>query len=343
MEINKIFEAAVKESASDIHLVVGRPPILRIHGQLFSLPATPAFTREVLRDLIYSILTDGQKQRFEKELGMDFSYEIEDGTRFRVNIFSEKSNFSVAARLIPSQVPTMAELDMPQICYDLTREKQGLILVTGPTGCGKSSTLAAMIDLINAERTEHIITLEDPMEFIYKAKKSIIVQRQLGSDMISFAHALKHGLRQDPDVILVGEMRDLETISLAITTAETGHLVLSTLHTQSAAQTVDRILDVFPPHQQNQVRMQLSMTLKGVISQRLLPKIGGGRTAVREILVNTPAVANIIRENKIPQISTVMQTSIEKGMVTFEHELKRLVDAGAIEREVAVEYFKDLL
>ena len=246
------------------------------------------------------------------------------------------------ARVITSELPSMEEIGMPQMAYEMTRSRQGLILVTGPTGCGKSTTLAAMINLINKERVANIVTLEDPIEFIFEADKSVIMQRQLGTDMSSFASALKHVLRQDPNVIMVGEMRDLETIAATLTLAETGHLVLATLHTHNAAQTIDRIVDVFPPYQQNQIRMQLSMSLNGVISQQLLPKLDGGRIAAREIMINTPAIANIIRENKIPQIKTAIQTSAGDGMVTLEQDLKRLLKDGLVDKEV-VEYYLQTL
>lgn len=342
MNINELFEYSVKKKASDIHLVVGRQPILRIDGALGAIPKTEAFSRAGMERAVFSLLTASQKEKFTSGKDLDFSYEIEDGSRFRVNVFYERDNIGLAARIISAKIPDMTDIGMPQIIYEMTRARQGLILVTGPTGCGKSTSLAAMINLINSERTAHIITLEDPIEFLFKSEKSVIVQRQLGADMISFEQGLKHVLRQDPDVIMVGEMRDLETIAATITLAETGHLVLATLHTHNAGQTIDRIVDVFPPFQQNQVRLQLSMSLNGVISQQLLPKLGGGRVAAREILINTPAIANIIRENKIPQIKTAIQTSADAGMVTLEQDLKRLVDEEQVEEEVAQYYLETL-
>ena len=342
MIINSLFETAVKKQASDLHLSVGKSPILRIDGQLQFISKTEKLNRASMEKMVYSILTANQKEKFLKEKDLDFSYEISDGSRFRVNIFFEKDNVGLVARVISSKIPTMEDIGMPQVVYEMPRARKGLILVTGPTGCGKSTSLAAMINLINSERTSNIITLEDPVEFLFESEKSIIAQRQLGTDMVSFAKALKHVLRQDPDVIMVGEMRDLETIAATITLAETGHLVLATLHTHNAGQTIDRIVDVFPPFQQNQVRLQLSMSLNGVISQQLLPKIGGGRVAVREILVNTPAISNIIRENKIPQIKTAIQTSADSGMVTFEQDLKRSVKDGLIDEEVAQYYLQTL-
>ncbi|MFA6304227.1 MAG: PilT/PilU family type 4a pilus ATPase [Patescibacteria group bacterium] len=342
MTINELFEIAVKKGASDIHLVVGKFPLLRIDGALSPIPKADQFSRTTLEKMIYSILTPAQKEKFIKERDLDLSYEIGDGSRFRVNVFWEKDNISLVARIISSKVPDMEDLAMPQVVYEMTRARQGLILVTGPTGSGKSTTLAAMVNLINKERTVNIVTLEDPIEFLFNSEKSIVVQRQLGTDMTSFQGALKHVLRQDPDVIMVGEMRDLETIAATITIAETGHLVLATLHTHNAGQTIDRIVDVFPPYQQNQIRLQLSMSLNGVISQQLLPKVGGGRIAAREVLINTPAIANIIRENKIPQIKTAIQTSKEDGMITLEQDLARLVDSKLVDEETAEYYLQTL-
>ena len=342
MVLNELLQLAVEKQASDIHLVVGRPPIFRIDGNLVCLPKTEPITRAWLEKAIFALITATQKEKFITSKDLDFSYEIEDASRFRINLFYERDNICLAARIISSKIPDLEELGMPQIVYEMTRSRQGLILVTGPTGCGKSTSLASMIKLINSERTTNIITLEDPIEFLFKSDKSIIVQRQLGTDMISFAQGLKHVLRQDPDVIMVGEMRDLETIAATITLAETGHLVLATLHTHNASQTIDRIVDVFPPFQQNQVRLQLSMSLNGVISQQLLPRKGGGRVAAREVLLNTPAISNIIRENKIPQIKTAIQTSADAGMITLEQDLKRLVEDDLVEEEVAGYYLQTL-
>ncbi len=339
-KIDEIFKLAVSKKASDIHLTAGHHPIFRIDGELIDMDGSKPLSGPEIEKLIFEILTDKQRHALLTQRELDLSYEINGTSRFRVNCFWEKDTPCLAARIISPTIPTLEELMMPKIVYDLMRIKQGLVLVTGPTGCGKSTSLAAMINLINQERAAHIITLEDPIEFIYapNSGKSLIAQRQLGTDMLSFAQALKYVLRQDPNVILVGEMRDLETIAATITLAETGHLVLATLHTHNAAQTVDRIIDVFPPYQQSQVRLQLSLFLKGIISQQLLPKIGGGRISAREILINTPAIANLIRENKIPQIRTVIQTSAEEGMFTMDQDLKRLFDDGYISKEIAQSY-----
>lgn len=336
--INEIFSIAVEKGASDVHIVVGMPPILRINGDLIPIEDAEKLSPVEAADICYSLCTPDQKEIFDTERELDLGYEIKGLSRFRVNMHWEKNNAGLVARLISKTIPTMEELKMPPISYDMVRLKQGLILVTGPTGMGKSTTLAAMIDLINRERTAHIITLEDPIEFVYEPKKSIIKQRQLGTDIMSFAQGLKHVLRQDPNVILVGEMRDLETIASTITLAETGHLVLATLHTLNAAQTIDRIIDVFPPYQQAQVRLQISLFLKGIISQQLLPAISGGRVAAREVLINTPAIANLVRENKIPQIKTAIQTSAEDGMFTMDQNVKKLYQDGVITEEVALAY-----
>ncbi|MFA6392139.1 MAG: type IV pilus twitching motility protein PilT [Patescibacteria group bacterium] len=338
MKLTDLLLIAVNKRASDLHIAVGKPPILRIDGALAPIEDQEPITPENAQNIVFDILSDIQKERLIKDREIDVSYEIPDISRFRVNIHWEKGNIGLVARVVTSLTPTMEELEMPKVVYDLLDQKQGLILVTGPTGCGKSTSLAAMINYINTTRAANIITLEDPIEFIYKPKKSIIKQRQLGSDMLSFADALKHVLRQDPNVILVGEMRDLDTIAATITLAETGHLVLATLHTYSAAQTVDRIIDVFPPYQQSQVRLQLSMFLKGVISQQLVPKASKGRVASREILINTPAISNLIRENKIAQIKTVIQTGVANGMKTMDQDLKRLYKEGLITDEIAKSY-----
>lgn len=340
-KIDDFFQYAVQHKASDLHLLKDQPPIVRIDGVLRPIPGKKALASDEINEVVFSILSERQQQAFERDKELDLSYEIRGLSRFRVNIMYELDSVSLVARVIATEIPTMESLGLPKVAYDLIQEHQGLVLVTGPTGMGKSTTLAAMIEVINKERTEHIVTLEDPIEFLYTPKKSIIRQRQLGSDMLSFAAALKHVLRQDPNVILVGEMRDLETISSTITLAETGHLVLATLHTLNAAQSIDRIIDVFPPYQQSQVRLQVSLFLRAIISQQLLPKVGGGRLASREILINTPAISNLIRENKIPQIKTVMQTCAEVGMVTMDQDIRRLYEEKLITKEVAQTHMLD--
>jgi len=335
MTMQEVFQLAAKKNASDVHLVADASILLRIDGELVEIEPKKILAKKEIEQMIFSILSEEQKKRFVNDKELDFSYENEAEIRFRVNLFYERDNMGLVARVITEKIPTLEDLGMPKVVYDLANLQQGLILVTGPTGCGKSTTLAAMINYINQNRNCSIITLEDPIEFMFKHDKSTIMQRQLGTDMVSFAQGLKHVLRQDPNVIMVGEMRDLETIGSTITLAETGHLVLATLHTYSAAQTIDRIIDIFPPHQQTQIRMQLSMTLAAVISQRLVAKVSGGRMAAREILINTPAVSNLIRESKIPQIKTVIETSSKDGMVSLDHNLKALYDAKTISKETA--------
>ncbi|OGY43334.1 MAG: type IV pili twitching motility protein PilT [Candidatus Buchananbacteria bacterium RIFCSPHIGHO2_02_FULL_38_8] len=335
MNIDDLFKIAVEKKASDLHIIVGMPPVLRIDGNLQEIKGQPKLTNKVSQDLIYPILTEEQKKIFINKKELDLSYEIKSGYRFRVNLHWEKNNIGLVARVISSEIPTMEDVAMPEIVYKLLDLHQGLILVTGPTGCGKSTTLAAMINHVNKNSSKNIITLEDPIEFLFKSEKSIVKQRQLHTDMVSFKSALIHVLRQDPNVIMVGEMRDLETIANTVTIAETGHLVLATLHTHNSAQTIDRIIDIFPPHQQQQIRLQVSMTLKGIISQQLIPKKGGGRIATREILINTPAISNLIRENKIAQIKTVIQTSADEGMITMDQDLINMYNEGVIDKETA--------
>ncbi|MFA6307368.1 MAG: PilT/PilU family type 4a pilus ATPase [Patescibacteria group bacterium] len=342
MNLNSLFKTATEKKASDLHIIVGRPPILRIDGELKIMKDLEEITREKAKEMIFSILTERQKAKFIDERELDLSYEIPKFSRYRVNIHWEKDNIGLVARVISNKVPAMEDLGLPPIANEMIERTSGLLLVTGPTGCGKSTTLAAMVEKINSLRFANIITLEDPIEYIHTPNKSIIKQRQLGNDMLSFDAALRHVLRQDPNVIMVGEVRDLETMSATITLAETGHLVLATLHTHNASQTIDRIIDVFPPHQQAQVRLQLSISLNGIISQQLLPKIGGGRIAAREILINTPAVANIIRENKIPQIKSVIQTSAEEGMFSMEQHIKDLLERNQIEETTALAYINNL-
>ncbi len=333
--LDELFKIAVDNKASDLHLVVGQAPIIRIDGSLKVVEGREPMTNEAIHDLLFSITSDLQEEKLNKNRDLDMSYEIKDLARFRINMHYEKGNLGLVARVVTHHIPTMDEITMPEAAYNLARLKDGLILVTGPTGSGKSTTLAAMVNLINSERNIHIVTLEDPIEFIFDPSDSIIKQRELGSDVLNFSSGLKHTLRQDPDVIMVGEMRDLETIAATMTLAETGHLVLATLHTINAAQTIDRIIDVFPPYQQDQIRVQLSMSLRGVVSQRLLVKQNGGRVASREIMLNNSAIANLIRENKIAQIKTVIQTSAELGMVTMDQDIKRLYKEGLVSKETA--------
>jgi twitching motility protein PilT len=338
MKLEDLFKIAVDQKASDLHLVVGLSPILRINGELKPIKNTEKITTKLAQDLIMPILTERQKQELIDNRELDLSQDIKTGQRFRVNLCWEKDNLGLVARVISADIPTLEEVKAPEIVYKLLELNQGLILTTGPTGCGKSTTLAAMVNYINTSRSCNIVTLEDPIEFIFKPIKSIIKQRQLNTDMLSFENALVHVLRQDPNVIMVGEMRDLATIAATVTLAETGHLVLATLHTHNAAQTIDRIIDIFPSHQQQQIRLQVSMTLKAIISQKLIPDKKGSRVASREILLNTPAVSNLIRENKITQIKTVIQTSAQEGMITMDQDLINLYNDGAITKEVAQSY-----
>lgn len=335
MQIKKFFEATIDNNSSDLHLVAGEKPSLRIDGQLEPLDY-PALKQEELKKIVYDFLTKDQIERFEKDWELDFAYEVPKKGRFRVNLHKQRGKFGLAARFIPLEIPKPEEIGLNDTLVNLARMNQGLVLVTGVTGSGKSTTLASLIDIINKERKTHIITLEDPIEFVYdRDKKGLVEQRQIGSDTHSFKSALKYVLRQDPDVILVGEMRDLETISATLTAAETGHLVFSTLHTSGAGETVERIVDVFPSFKQKQILLQLASSLRAVISQQLLPRSEGGRVAAREILINTPAVSNLIRQNKIPQITSVIQTSGSAGMITMEKAVKNLHKENIISKEVA--------
>lgn len=341
MYIEELFVIAAEARASDLHLIVGRPPMLRIDGELAAIANGETLTREAMESLLLSILNGGQKERFFQQRELDMSYEIPGVSRFRVNLHWEKDNMGLVARVVSSLIPSLDDLSLPPVVHELLQRPSGLILMTGPAGCGKSTTLAAMIRSINEERQDHIVTLEDPIEFIHTPIKSIIKQRQLGSDMLSFAEGLKHVLRQDPNVIMVGEMRDPETVATTITLAETGHLVLATLHTHNASQTIDRIIDIFPPYQQPQVRLQLSLSLSAVISQRLLRRRGGGRVAVREILLSNPAVANTIRENKVAQIQSIIQTHAHEGMITMDQSLHAACKAGLIDESIAWAFLED--
>src|SRR3954451_8495601 len=322
--------------ASDLHITAGTKPTVRVRGRLTQLDEFPVLTPTDTREIVYSILGNDQRQKLETDWQVDLAYTIPNRARFRVNAFFQRSAIGAAFRLIPQEILSVDQLGLPPVVHEMTKKPRGFVLVTGPTGSGKSTSLAAMIDEINSEREEHILTIEDPIEFLHTHKKCVVNQRELGSDAQSFGLALKAALRQDPDVILVGEMRDLDTISTALTAAETGHLVFATLHTQSAPQTIDRIIDVFPAHQQDQVRVQLSVALQGVMTQQLIPTAdGAGRVVADEVLVPTPAVRNLIREGKTHQIPSAMQTGSNVGMQTMDAALAQLVRAGKITQRVA--------
>lgn len=340
--IEILLEEVVKKKASDLHLQVGLPPMLRVDGALVPVAGTDVLTDEAVETLVFAILDEDQKQILLKDKEFDFSFAFGDLGRFRVNAFHERGNLAAALRLIPNEILTIEQLGLPPIVNKFADYPRGLVLVTGPTGSGKSTTLAAMLHKINMERSEHIITIEDPIEYTHRSKKSVIVQREVHYDTYSFSAALRSALREDPDVVLIGEMRDLETIASAITIAETGHLVFATLHTNSAAQSIDRMIDVFPPHQQPQIRSQLSNILMAIASQRLIPAIGGGRIAAAEILVATPAVRNIIREGKTHQLEAVIQTGAEYGMQSMDKTLAAMVHNGTISYEEARNYAVDL-
>lgn len=342
LRIENLLEEVLKKDASDLHLQVDLPPMLRIDGKLKAVDGAPVLNEEMVENLVFTILDDDQKNILLKDKEFDFSFAFGDLGRFRVNAFHERGNLSAALRLIPTDIRTIEELGLPKIVSQFAEYPRGLVLVTGPTGSGKSTSLAAIIDKINEERAEHIITIEDPIEYTHKSKKSVVAQREVHYDTYSFAASLRSSLRQDPDVVLIGEMRDLETISAAITIAETGHLVFATLHTNSASQSVDRMIDVFPPHQQQQVRTQLSNILAAICSQRLIPSIGGGRIAAAEILVATPAVRNIIREGKTHQLEAVIQTGAEHGMQSMDRTLVELIHAGTITYDEARNYAVDI-
>ena len=342
LRIEILLEEVVKKRASDLHIQVGLPPMLRIDGALMPAAGTQPLDEAAVERLVFQILDEDQRQILLKDKEFDFSFAFGTLGRFRVNAFHERGNLAAALRLIPNEIKSAAELGMPPIISTFAEFPRGLVLVTGPTGYGKSTTLASLIDKINTEKSHHIITIEDPIEFTHKSKKSVVVQREVHYDTYSFSAALRSSLRQDPDVVLIGEMRDLETISAAITIAETGHLVFATLHTNSAAQSIDRMIDVFPPHQQPQIRAQLSNILQAIVSQRLVPSIGGGRVVAAEVLIANPAVRNIIREGKSHQLDAVIQTSAEQGMQTMDRTLANLVQSGTITYDSAREYAVDL-
>ncbi|HAW50284.1 TPA: twitching motility protein PilT [bacterium] len=334
-EITDLLIMCKEKGASDLHLSAGAPPLLRIHGALTQVD-DEIYSKDRIHEMIYEVLTDERKAQFEERHEIDFAIELVEIGRFRVNTFYQRRGESAAFRLIPSRIKSIEELGLPPVVNSLARSKKGLILVTGPTGSGKSTTLASMVDLINQEREDHILTIEDPIEFVHSNKKCLVNQREVGPHTNSFAIALRSALREDPDVILVGEMRDLETIQMAITAAETGHIVFATLHTNSAPQTIDRIIDVFPPHQQQQIRTQLSEALTGVISQTLIPTIDGkGRVVACEIMIATPAIKNLIREGKTHQMPSIIQTGARDGMQSMDQCLKSLVMKNKISKEEA--------
>jgi twitching motility protein PilT len=342
MEIRDLLVMCIDKKASDLHLTENEPPILRINGKLHRMPGDKLPAAE-LKKMIYSVLTNTQKEMFERDLELDFSVALPGLDRFRVNVHMQKGSVESAFRRVPLVIPSVDDLGLPQIVLDLGRRPNGLVLVTGPTGVGKTTTLASIINMINNERECLIMTIEDPIEFIYANKKAIIKQREVYADTHSFADALKHCLRQDPNVIVVGEMRDLETISTALTAAETGHLVFATLHTPDAPQTIERIIDVFPPHQQQQVKLQLADCLQGVVSQLLLPKVdGNSRVLATEIMIATPGIRNLIREQEIEQIPTLMQTGSQYGMKTMDRSLKDLYQKGIISLDSAMSKVKNV-
>lgn len=338
MTIQDMMQIVVQVDASDLHLVVGTPPMIRVDGKLTPIEGEPALTPDSAQELIYGILTDRQRELLNANKEVDYSYQFSQAGRYRVNVYYQRGTLGAALRLITTKIPTLDELRLPGTIRQFADLKQGFVLITGPTGHGKSSTLAALIEIINSERAENIITIEDPVEYLFQPKQSIISQRELHSDTHSWQIALRSALREDPNVVMVGEMRDYETIAAALTVAETGHLVFSTLHTNSAAQTIDRVIDVFPEHQQAQVRMQLSNTLEAIVAMRLIPALSGGRLPALEILMATPAVRNIIREGKTHQIDNVIQTSGELGMMSLESSLAYWVKAGEIDLGTAQQY-----
>ncbi len=337
VHIDDLLRLMIDRGGSDLHIAVGSPPGIRQRGELLPVENIPVLTPRDTQEMILSLLSEEQRKRFETELELDFAYSIPGLSRFRANVFQQRNSLGAVFRVIPIKIPSLEDLALPKVCKFLAERPRGLVLVTGPTGSGKSTTLAAMIDHINANKALHIITLEDPIEFMHKNKKAYVNQREIGEDTHSFTSALKRVLRQDPDVILVGEMRDLETIAAAITAAETGHLVLATLHTTGGPATVDRIIDVFPPHQQQQVRMQLSGTLEGVLSQVLLRSTDGkSRVMAMEIMLGIPAISNLIREGKTHQMPTIIQGGASMGMQTLDQHLKALLQAGKVTFEEAI-------
>ncbi|WP_028110416.1 type IV pilus twitching motility protein PilT [Ferrimonas futtsuensis] len=332
MDITELLAFSVKHNASDLHLSSGVAPLIRVDGEVRRL-SVPELDHATIQALVYDIMNDKQRKEYEEKLEIDFSFEVPDLARFRVNAFHQSRGAAAVFRTIPSEVLTLEQLDAPDIFRQIASFPRGLVLVTGPTGSGKSTTLAAMVDYINADRRDHILTIEDPIEFVHKPKNCLINQREVHRDTHSFNNALRSALREDPDVILVGELRDLETIRLALTAAETGHLVFGTLHTTSAAKTIDRVVDVFPAAEKDMVRTMLSESLQAVISQTLVKKVGGGRVAAHEIMMGTPAIRNLIREDKVAQMYSAIQTGMSHGMQTLEQSLTKLANQGVISRQ----------
>lgn len=337
-KLNELLLLTAKQNASDLHIAVGRRPTIRVDSVLIPLTKETVLTKEDAEGLVMSLLNDEQKKSFTEKKQVDFSYNFEDKARFRVNVFFQRGFMAAALRLIPSQIRTIEELMLPPILHDFTRLNQGFILIVGPAGHGKSTTLAAMLDEVNHTRNDHIITIEDPIEYLFSQDRSIISQREVGQDTISFQDGLRSILRQDPDVIMIGEIRDPDTMATSMTSAETGHLVFSTLHTNSASQTIDRIIDSFPPNQQGQIISQLASTLVAIISQRLVPRVGGGRVPATEIMLVNPAIRNLIREKKIYQIDLVIETSVQEGMMSLNRSLVNLIKKKEISIEQAESY-----